>query len=144
MVLHPLGIPAGVDAEDKSATGKLVEARHAFGRDDRVVFRDQANSGAQQKLSRGGGRERQGNEWIVRVRIALGQLSARWKRCTPTHGNVGVLAKAQRFESSRLERRGELPDIDTVIGREVECPNPHGTPPLKMRSSMRSPRRSAS
>ena len=105
VVLHLLDVPAAADGEDEAAARELVEAGDRFRGDDRVALRHQADAGAElERFGRRGG-ERQRDERIVRVRIALRQLAAAGERRTAAGRDMRVLADEQRFEAARLRAR---------------------------------------
>jgi hypothetical protein len=58
VVLHLVDVPAAPDREDESPIGQLIEARHRFGRDDRIALRNQRNARPELEPAGRGGRER--------------------------------------------------------------------------------------
>jgi hypothetical protein len=125
VIFHLIDVPTAAHGKDEATTRKLVEACHRLRCGDRVALGDETDAGAEPQAlgCRRGERER--NEGIVRVFVALRQLPAAGKRGAPAHGNVGVLAHEQRFKAAALERTRELSDVDAVVGREVVRANLH-------------------
>src|SRR5262249_19923500 len=76
------------------------------------------------------------NEGIVRVFVALRQLSAAGKRGAPAHRNVRVLTHEQRFKAALLERTRELGDVDAVVGWEVVRANLHAQISAGLRATL--------
>ena len=129
VIFHLVDIPAAADAEDEAAVRQHVEAGDGLGGDDGIMLRHQADAGADQQLlgrSRGEGQRHEG---IVGVRIALGQFTAAGKGRAPAHGYVRVLGHEQRIEAALLERTRQLGDVDPVVGRKIENPYTHKSPP---------------
>src|SRR5262249_7298712 len=119
---------AAAHGEQETAAGKLIEARYGLGRDDRIALGKERNAGAELEGTRCCGRERQRDERIVRVGVALGELAAGRKGRAVADRDMGVLAREQRRDAARLERARKLSDLDAVIGREMECADEHGLP----------------
>ena len=120
VIFHLLGIPAAADAEHKSPARQLVQARHAFGGDDRIALRHQADAGAElERFGRRGG-EGQRDERVVGVAIAFRKLAAARKGRAAAGGDVGVLADEQGFKTAILQRLGQLAGVDAVVGRKIE------------------------
>ncbi len=76
MVLHLLDVPTPTDRKNEPAAGKLVEARNRFGGDDRVSLRHEGNARPDLESARRCRGERQCDERIVGMGIALRQLAA--------------------------------------------------------------------
>src|SRR5437667_228431 len=68
-------------------------------------------------------------DWIVRMRIALGQFPAALERRAAAHRDVRVLAYEQGLEAACLELARQLVDRNSVIGRKIERTHQHGDPP---------------
>ena len=125
VVLHLVDVPAAAHGKNEAPAGELVEACHLLGGDDRVPLRDEADAGAElDPLGRRRGK-RQGDERIVRVLVALGQLTAARERRLAADGDVGVLAHEQRLEPPLLDGPRQLADVDAVVGREIENASQH-------------------
>src|SRR5579862_3284461 len=129
VVFHLLDIPAAADAEDDAAARQLVEAGHRFRGDDRVALGNETDPGAEQQLAGRRRGERQRDERVVGVGVALRQLATAGKRALAAQRDVGVLRYEQRLKPARFERRRQLGDVDAVIDRKIENPDLHVMPP---------------
>ena len=120
MVFHLVHVPAPAHRKDETAAREPVEARDHLGGDDRVALGQECDAGAELEFLRRRRGERQRDERIVGVRVALGQLAAARERRAPADRDVGVFAYEQGLEAARLERSRQLTGFDPVVGRKVE------------------------
>src|SRR5262249_25419066 len=127
-VLNCLAVPPSADRENEAAARKLVEARHRLGGDDGVTLRNKRDAGAELERARRRRGERQRDEGIVGMRIALGQLAAAGIGRAPAHRDMRVLAHEQRVEAALLERARQFVDRDAVVGRKMKGANQHSPP----------------
>ena len=93
-----------------------------------IALRNKRDAGAEPERARRRRGERQRDEGIVGMRIALGQLAAAGIGRAPAHGDMRVLAHEQRVEAALLERARQFVDRDAVIGRKMKGTNQHSPP----------------
>src|SRR5262249_59779368 len=102
------------------------------GGDDALVLRAEHDRRTELEMASCRGGERQTDERVVGMRIALGQLAAGGERRLAAERNVRVLRDEQRIKTAILERPRELGDVDAVVDREVESTDTHCDPPRWM------------
>jgi hypothetical protein len=118
VVRHLLAVPAVADPDDHAPARQPVHRRDLLRERDRVVLRDERDSGAEPDARRDRGGCREHRPRVEAALVLLGELGVSGgRRRAAAHRDVGVLRHVERREAARLGLARELDGAHRQVGR---------------------------